>query len=189
MAIADDVVALLRSPAVQRINFAAEAVKINGHVYNNLAKKIESGQLHVTVDPSALEAGSDGQYDPGTNTLTLPSNTFPTPYSKQVVVHELTHAAIDDMHLPDRRGLHKTEGEGISFIAEHLYVRFVHGAPPGPNEHRIYRVADAIAKNVEAAGAHLYTVPPAEIQKLRNAIGQHSLYRSRRGHLVKSDGI
>jgi hypothetical protein len=189
MAITNDVVALLRGPEVQSINFGAEGVKINGHVYNTLATKIESGLLHVTVDAAALGGGTDGQYTSSTNTLTLPWNSFPTAYSKQVVVHELTHAAIDDMHLPNSRGLHKTEGEGISYIAEQLYVRFLGGTPPGPTDWRINRVADAIAKKIVAAGAHLYTVSPAEMQRLRNAIGQHPVYRSRRGHLVNSDGI
>lgn len=189
MTLQTDVVTLLRSPPVQKINFEAEGVKINGHVYSTLASKINWGMLHLVVDPSSLGQGTDAHYDYRNNTLTLKRSAFPDDYSKQVVLHELTHAAIDDMHLPARRGLHRTEGESIAFIAEHLYVRYINGRPPGANEWRIYKIADAIAKHIVKAAPRAYLVTHAEIRSLRNAIGQHRVYKDARGNRAGSDGI
>jgi len=189
MAIEDEVVALLHSPAVQKIRFFAEGVHISGHVYMALATKVAAGRLHIAIDPTLLTQSYDGTYDAPSNTLTLPRNHIATPYNKQVALHELTHAAIDIMNLRASRGFHETENEGVSYIAEHLYVRYTHGNHVSRTDHRFVRVADAIAKTIIAARPHTYSVTHDEMRKLRNAVGQNREYRPIRGTRAISDGI
>jgi hypothetical protein len=108
---------------------------------------------------------------------------------KRIAVHEMTHAVIDNMDLPRSRGLSHYEAEGIAYIAAALYIRFVGGPAVDDTDDPHVQVADAIAKNVIAAGHGTYVVTPHEMRKLRRAIGKDPLYGAHADHPQFSDGI
>jgi hypothetical protein len=181
----NDVIALLRSHAVQRIRFVAEGVKIGHHVYSVLANLVEADRIKVRVDPTLAAQGVAGRY----STSGEHGNSFAL--YRGVAVHELTHAAIDYMHLKDSRGLHITENESIAYIAERIYCRHIHHDNVTTSSARPFRVADVIAGKIVAAEPHVYHLTHEDIRSIRNAIGQHPHYRAQhiRGKLTNSDGI
>ncbi len=197
----DGVLKLLGSPALKRINFVAADIRIGPAAYGKLIPLIRSGVIKVKVDPSLTQASGTYQADNSddeANTLKVKS----LPMHKPVVVHELTHAAIDSMDLlvlPGRkfsaRGLHRTEDEGIAYIAQCVYDRVTHqpithaNISRKPRLLRIAHVADAIAGNVVASGVSVYHVTPDEIRAMRNAVGQHPGYHKHREEPSPSDGI
>jgi hypothetical protein len=68
------------------------------------------------------------------------------------------------------------EAEGIAYIAAALYIWFAGGPTVDDTEDPHVQVADAIARNVIAAGHTLYVATPSEMRKLRRAIGKDPLY-------------
>jgi hypothetical protein len=187
----NSVIALLRSHAVQRIQFVAESVKINHQLYIEMARLVEAGRIQIDVDPRLADEKVGGRYHATANprSLTLWTAQLATSRDKGIVVHELTHAALDSLALTQRRGLHVTENESIAFIASQVYLRHVHGRALPSNSPRPFLVADAIASKIVAAGPHLYYLTQEDIRSIRNAIGQHPHYRKIRGHVYTSGGI
>jgi hypothetical protein len=78
---------------------------------------IDPGSDLVTLERQLLEAGVVGFYDPKTGELVV-RGTDPTPYVRQVMAHELTHA-LDDQHFNlDRPQLDNPDDEtGFGFTA------------------------------------------------------------------------
>src|SRR4051794_20602573 len=78
---------------------------------------IDPGSDLVTLERQLLEAGVVGFYDPKTGELVV-RGTDPTPYVRQVIAHELTHA-LDDQHFGlDRPQLDNPDDEtGFGFTA------------------------------------------------------------------------
>jgi hypothetical protein len=192
MAIEDDIVALLQSPEVQKIRFVAEAIRIGGDRYKAVAKKLKEGLVTVDIDPDLDDDDDnprDGKYNPHTDTVTLMKDALVTTDDKRIAVHEMTHAVIDDLNLPRSRGLSHYEAEGIAYIAAALYIRFVNGPAIDDTDDAHVQVADAIAKNVIAAGHTLYVATPNEMRRLRRAIGKDPLYAAHADHPQFSDGI
>jgi hypothetical protein len=192
MAIEDDIVALLHSPEVQKIRFVAEAVRIGGDRYKAVAKKLKEGLVTVDIDPDLDDDDDnprDGKYNPHTDTVTLMKDSLVTIDDKRIAVHEMTHAVIDDLNLPRSRGLSHYEAEGIAYIAAALYIRFAGGPTVDDTDDPHVQVADAIAKNVIAAGHTLYVATPNEMRRLRKAIGKDPLYAAHADHPQFSDGI
>jgi hypothetical protein len=191
VAIEDDIIALLRSPEVQKIRFVAEAVRIGGDGYSAVANKLKLGLITIEIDPDLLDDDSprDGVYHPHTDTVTLGKDSLVTIDDKRIAVHEMTHAIIDNMNLPRSRGLSHYEAEGIAYIAAALYLRFAAGPAVDDTDDPFVQVADAIAKNIIAAGHHLYVVKPGEMRRLRRAIAKDPLYGAHADHPEFSDGI
>jgi hypothetical protein len=191
MAIEDDIVALLHSPEVQKIRFVAEAVRIGGDRYKAVARKLKEGLVTVDIDPDLDDDDNprDGKYNPHTDTVTLMKDSLVAIDDKRIAVHEMTHAVIDDLNLPRSRGLSHYEAEGIAYIAAALYVRFAGGPAVDDTDDPHVQVADAIAKNVIAAGHALYVATPHEMRRLRRAIGKDPLYAAHADHPQFSDGI
>jgi len=192
MAIEDDIVALLHTPEVQKIRFVAEAVRIGGDRYKAVAHKLKAGLITVEIDPDLDDDDDnprDGKYNPHTDTVTLMKDALVTTDDKRIAVHEMTHAVIDNMDLPRSRGLSHYEAEGIAYIAAALYIRFVGGPAVDDTDDPHVQVADAIAKNVIAAGHCTYVATPHEMRKLRRAIGKDPLYGAHADHPQFSDGI
>lgn len=187
----------LLSPAVQKIRFSAEAVTISGRNYTRLASKMREGKLHFVIsnrdwDGTAWNGpitSAAANYWPKIDTVQLlPGFALASFNDKGTLLHELTHAAIDDMNLTASRGLHRTENEAIAYIAEMLYRRYTRSLTADAFGLPQLRVANAIAKNI-AASSSLYTVSQDEIRLLRNTIGNRPIYRSIRGQLKVGDGI
>jgi hypothetical protein len=182
------IVGILRSHAVQSINFVAAAVHINHSLYSELASLVLSDKVHLGVDPN-MTIEFFGEYHAPSDSLTLRKASIGTLSEESKVVHELTHAAVDLLDLPKTRGLHRTEIEAISYIAQRVYSRLLHADPAQKQWPRLAHVADGIAAKVVATRPHLYHVSESEIVSLRNAIGQHRSYHLYRGDPAPSDGI
>src|SRR3954447_60300 len=92
---------LLLSPAVQRIQFSAEAVTITGRNYLQLASKMRSGQLHFVMsnrdwdgtgwNGPIVSSSVGAQYWDSIDTVQLlPGFTLTTFLAKATLLHELT---------------------------------------------------------------------------------------------------
>jgi hypothetical protein len=187
----NQVVALLRSHALQTVRFVVENVTIGHQSWSGLADLVLADQLHLDVDPGLTGRHLVGEYypdGPDANTLKIAHASLATIRDKSSAVHELAHAAVDLLHLPHRRGLHRTEAEAIAYIAQCVYSHHLH-TNPLHGHLRLGLIADAIARRIVAAEPHLYYVTHDEIRSLRNAIGHHRHYRRYRGTLAPSDGI
>jgi hypothetical protein len=198
------IIALLRSPFVQRIRFSAESISITGDGYGRVAAalsdgritvddevrhevSIKGGKVHVLSIPLIMPHGANAMYNADKNVLVVkPTINLADVRDRGLVVHEMTHALIDLMHLSKSRGLHRTEGEGIAYIAQSLYKRF-DGAVIS-KDLRFGRVADRISKRIIGHGRGMYFVSRDEMRELRDAVGQDKHYRHVRGKLHPSDG-
>ena len=183
---------LLNSTPVQKIKFSAEAVTISPEGYRDVASKIRSGRLSIEFGP--VPTGGAAAYDPTNNWIFVGPDPDLEPDSS-VMIHELTHAVIDNMNfarLRPRIGLHVTEDEAIAYIAEQLYRRY-RGLPRNLGrtqaDVRILRIAYEIAGNISGIFPKSYTVTQDEIRWLRDAIGHSPDYIDQRGKLTQSDGI
>ena len=188
MTIATEIAALLNDRSVQSIEFTAESVRVDGTAYQRVAAAVLYGIIEVNAGVPMSDDEDGAYYDP-INMLDLKVSAIATPYDKQVVVHEATHAALDGMRLTKSRGLHMTENEAISYIAEAVYVRNTGGERAGPENSRYARLADGIARKIIAARPHHYTVSETEMRDLRNAVGQDRTYRRQRGKLSVTVGL
>jgi|SRR5579859_2641654 len=183
---------LLNSTAVQKIRFSAEAVAITPEGYRDVASKIRSGLLKIKFSP--VPDGMSALYDPTNNWIIVGPDPDLEP-DPTVMVHELTHAVIDNMNLARFRphvGLHVTEDESIAYIAEQLFRRYRSLPRNGgstPADVRILRIAFEIAGNIFSVFPGSYTVTQDEIRSLRNAVGHSPHYIDQRGKLTQSDGI
>jgi hypothetical protein len=193
MTIIDDAINGARnliSDAVQRIRLV---IGVNEFLLSAEVQKIRFS-LHILIsdrnqDGSPLDPLVAAQYLPDEDTLQLrPGFTLTTFLDKGTLLHELTHAAIDDMNLKASRGLHRTENESIAYIAQMLYRRYTHSLTADAFGLPQLQVANAIARNI-AASPSLYTVTQEEIRLLRNTIGHRPIYRGIRGQLKVGDGI
>ena len=147
--------------------------------------------MTVDIDPDLDDDDDnprDGKYNPHTDTVTLMKDALVTTDDEQIAIR-MTHAVIDDLNLPRSRGLSHYEAEGIAYIAAALYIRFVNGPAVDDTDDAHVQVADAIAKNVIAAGHTLYVATPNEMRRLRRAIGKDPLYAAHADHPQFSDGI
>ena len=185
------IIGLLRSHAVQTINFTAASVRIDHQLYSDLVNLVLADRLHLGIDPTLRSRGYRGMYhpDPGRNLLDLPEASLGTTLDASYAVHELTHAAVDMMNLPHSRGLHRTETEGIAYIAQRVYSRNIRADPIQRHTPHIFHVADAIAARIIKARPGVYHVSEDEIRRMRNAVGQHPKYYPYRGQRAPSDGI
>jgi hypothetical protein len=184
-----NLIALLRSHSVQRIHFVAEGVKISGETYGKLADLLSAGKIAVVVNTGFTALKKGGSYDVDDNTLTLRQTELETVKDKGIAVHELTHAAIDFMNLRPSIGLHRTENEGMAYIAERVYGLRSRVYPVLRHWPRIFHVADVIAQKIIATEPRLYHVSPEEMRMMRNAVGQNLHYFSHRGEAAPSNGI
>jgi hypothetical protein len=191
MAIEDEIVTLLHSPAVQSIAFVAEGVRIGGDRYKAVAKKLQDGLIIIVIDPDLAKPGStfDGKYHPRTDTVELGRDVLGTADEKRIALHEMTHAVIDNLELPRSRGLSHFEAEGIAYIAAALYVRHTRGPAVDDTDEPFVQEADKIAAKIQAHGHHLYVVSTHEMRRLRKAIADDPDYGANPDHLQVSDGI
>jgi hypothetical protein len=206
----NEILTLLGSSVVGRIKFVAAGIKVGGSFYPDLIAPIRAGILPIKIDPSIDTPGQYIARNAADAPNTLKIQEYP-PFPDAVVIHELTHAAIDFLDLQKRmgrprsdgvtfstRGLHRTENEGIAYIAQCLYCRLTHQPYSQhtkeelshlPRLRHLGRVADAIAGRVLASGVKFYHITEDEIRWMRNAVGQHPKYRAHRDEPAPSDGF
>ena len=143
------ILALLKGDDVQSISFIGEAVAITPHGYMQVADALTDGTIQI-VEKADLPHGFDAGYVPKKNVLLIKPGFDLGPVRKRaLVVHEMTHAQIDLQRLLPSRGLHRTEGEGLAYIAQLLYIFSVDNDTSNiPNDARFFRVAETIRKKI-----------------------------------------
>ena len=183
------IVALLRSAAVQKISFVAEAVRVTPQGYQQVADALADGTIAIS-ERATLPHDFSAGYVPARNLLLIkPTLDLANVRVRALVVHEMTHAQIDLMRLPVSRGLHRTEGEGVAYIAQALYIfNFDGDTHNTPNTLRFFRVAEAIRQKISASARSPAVVSGDDMRELRNAVGQDPHYLQIRGMLAQSDG-
>ena len=174
---------------MQKISFTGEAVTINGAGYGRVVDALLDHTITIK-EVATLPHDFDAGYNPKKNLLLLkPTIDLSSVRVKALVVHEMTHAQIDLMRLPASRGLHRTESEGLSYIAQLLYIfNFDGDARNIPNNFRFFRVAEAIRRKISGSSRDPYDVSADDMRELRNAVGQDTHYLRIRGQLAESDG-
>jgi hypothetical protein len=183
---------LLNSASVQKIRFSAEAVTITPEGYRDVASKIRSGRLSIKFGP--VPTGGAASYDPTNNQIFVGPDPDLEP-DPSVMIHELTHAVIDNMNFATSRphiGLHVTEDEAIAYIAEQLFRRnrsLPRNRGKTQADARILQIAFEIAVHISLVFPKSYTVTQDEIRWLRDAVGHSPDYKDQRGKLTQSDGI
>ena len=120
-----EVIALLRSPAVAKIDFRYGTFAVRGDDYHRLADDIARGAVGVFAD--TLSDGSGAEYHntplhPHPNSLVLPPDWIGIGVNlgrQMAVIHEATHALQDK----SARNMNQVAAEAPAFVAEALWRR------------------------------------------------------------------
>jgi hypothetical protein len=115
--------ALLTSPPVQRINFRLGAYSVRGLDYAEIAMALFRGTIKIEIDPEKLKSINAGAcYADGI--FTFPSANFgATLGDRMSIIHESTHA-IAHMH-KIFWGSTDTEDEAAAFVGGALYCTYI----------------------------------------------------------------
>ena len=167
------VVDLLRSEACQRIDFRFGPYHIDGWCYVRVALAALSPlqDFHIVADEHSISAGAAAEYSASTNTLQIPRLSYASAADAQVlqpparltsaavlafqrmaIVHECTHAAIDQMR--QHPTIFRRSDEVIAYVAAALFninegIPFNASAlPPAHPSRPSFVAAHTIATNV-----------------------------------------
>jgi len=191
----DNIIRILESPEVRRINFQCGPVRIYGQGYRRVADAIRSRRLVCVHNTLAQQAGvALYQHAVGpnrVNRLQIPDPAFPNIHHKAMLVHEATHA-IEDYH---RRALNELDAEAAAYLAQMMYYRVQDQLPPfsgGATWMDLAGIAYNIANRLVSTPA--YEVSPQEHTQLRGAIHRlvvhrHRLYRHADQNTIDYDGL
>jgi hypothetical protein len=134
------IVDLLRSNSCQRVDFRFGPYHIDGWCYLRVALAAISPvhDFHVAAVEQSIDPGASAQYSARTNTFKVPRGTFATGADPQVahppfglssdavlgfqrmtIVHECTHAAIDQML--QHPTIFRRSNEVIAYVAAALF--------------------------------------------------------------------
>lgn len=101
-------------------NIGANQVDVG--LYSRLLKKFETAQLPlVKWYPDLL---TSGQYEPAANTLWFKFSSAQTPEQKAIVLHEITHAALD---LENGKKMVIGDAEALAYVAQCMYYHLITG--------------------------------------------------------------
>jgi hypothetical protein len=174
MAITDEVIRILTSQHVRRIEFSfqtitSSTITVNGTTFQRVADKIRSGIIHVTDDLSQLQSQDDtAEYSPRRNLLIVrPTHSFRA--NEAVIVHESVHASLDITH----SSVPRVDNELAAFIAEAFFLRRT-GYPYSRYSGDWAESAMPVVNSVLRTG----TASPAHITSLRTAILNDPVYNS-----------
>jgi peptidoglycan hydrolase-like protein with peptidoglycan-binding domain len=155
--LAAEVVAILREPNVQMINFSYEWVWFGGSLLQQVADAIEQGKIRVAYDP---ELDGWAEYIPFNDVQQKNqfnfsfSNPQGSVFKRSVVVHEAVHAYMDIQGY----ARYKYSSEGLAYAVQAWYHMAVmrHSATP-------VELAD------DTLGADVFRAAIKEIQEARAA--------------------
>jgi hypothetical protein len=170
---------LLRSPAVQSINFVFNAIIVSGSRMAELARAIEKFEIIVYHDTKcAIVPGKfDGYYSATDDALYLGFDDLAPIDNRMLALHECVHA-ISDIH--GSAGITKLDDECAGYVACALYYRHAgHKYPKRPKA--TLPLVDAIYQAAfNLADAYLDKVanPNNEVQAMRAAILAVPIYKS-----------
>ena len=105
------VLATLRDPVVQRMNFGVGRIFIRAKDYENVAKAIEGGFIKVKMNPSLGHIAMYYWANPDNRIEVSPTT------GAALIIHECTHAIFDVRMI----ATHVDETEGMAYVAQALY--------------------------------------------------------------------
>lgn len=111
--------ALLRSPAVQSINFKLGHVVVTPHIFSTVADALQACRLKIYLEPEYLKSkGASAAYSLYVNAFRFKSErVLDTAVGRGYAVHEAVHAGLD----ADAKQTAALHDEGAAFIAEFWY--------------------------------------------------------------------
>jgi hypothetical protein len=180
---------ILMSDACQKIDFEYARFHLTWVNYTAIALSAISpdpkpDRLRVTV--AGVPNNQDATYAPSRNTITVKAWSFgATALAEQaVIVHECTHAAIDQQRSP--RTIRGGDGEIVAYIAQALFVTYS-GQKFGSGN-RLFDAAQEVADSIkDKPGASLSVV---EVARLANAITNSPAYGvTAASRIETSDGV
>lgn len=181
MSLRDDILRILRSGEVRRINFSftatdGQVISIGNHVFTAVIESIESGRIHIDWDRGQWTANrrspSDGRYNSPHNYLLIrPGAPLRSRVFEALVVHECVHAFFDLR----RRKLPNVDSEAAGYIAQGCYLR-----TSGFDRNRLSQTTDneVLTAMLVADGiAVQHTVPAARLDELRTSLRSNTGYQ------------
>lgn len=185
-AIARDIMTVLRSTVVQRMNFRIGSVEVTGSRLEGVARAIADGRILVLVDPD-LRIGFT--YRPGRNILAVTPGGLVSNYHRAAALHECVHAANDDAP----RTLRARDNEAAAYVAQAMYLAACSERPLDPavieravgittasctsgDQRNCELAVMATAMRIALEFRAQRTPSEAEINDLRSAIPRYSLY-------------
>jgi hypothetical protein len=193
-----EVVALLRSPVVGKIEFKYDKFTVTGADYRKLADDIVLGKVGVFADTLSAGAGAEYQQLPvhtHPNSLVLPADWImlgTDVWRRMSVVHEATHALQDML----AKNMNQVAAEAPAFVAEAVFVLL-----DGKTESifdpikkaKTYDETRVVYRRVWLAAQELLGPPKRKeiaawrVEHINKAVHEHSLYDRRKNYTF--DGI
>jgi hypothetical protein len=186
-----EVITLLRSPTVAKMNFKYDKFSITGADYADLAHDIALGKVGVLTDK--LEDGAGAQYEQlpqhdHPNTLVFPTtwtSIGTSAWRRMSVIHEATHAIQDKR----AKNMNEVDAEAPAFFSEALFT-LLDGATSNVfdpiKKSDKYDETLVIYRRVWLA-AKAFVGPPKQkeveawrVEHIDKAVDAHSLYSRRR---------
>jgi len=132
---------LTSNPAIAKINFDFNGVKIWPGAYKDVADAMDRGDILLTITRN-IEAGASAAYNPETDEFKVsPSFDIRYPGSCAVLIHESTHAYLDRLSMGC---LVVKTGEACGYLAQATFLE-LNGLDPLGNVADILTVAIGIA--------------------------------------------
>ena len=182
MAIKEEIIALLRSAEVSRINFRFNGFAVNNFLYSEVAAAMSGAQPRVRVvnEPQHMPPGVTASYNPVANVFNFKFNRLRSADDCALVVHEATHAGFDLR----RQRIWAGDDEACAYIAETLYNRYA-GNDVYENtaiSRAVYAVLDEMDAGHQVSYRNIVILRDAIFssrrhggQPYRSSIGQRSL--------------
>jgi hypothetical protein len=193
-----EVISLLRSPVVAKMDFKYDRFSVKGDDYRWLADAIAQGKVGVFADTLSPGAGAEYQQLPvhdHPNSLVLPAswtNLGTDVWRRMSVIHEATHALQDKA----AKNMNQVAAEAPAFVAEALFVLLdgktdsvfdrIKKAPRYDETRVVYRRAWLAAKEL-LGPPRRKEIAAWRVQHINKAVDAHSLYDRRRTYTF--DGI
>ena len=193
-----EVITLLHSPVVAKLEFQYGTFKVTGADYRNLADDIAVGKVGVFADTLGAGAGAEYHQLPGhahPNSLVLPANWMmigADVWRRMSVIHEATHALQDKA----ARNLNQVTAEAPAFVAEAFFV-LLDGAKHSIFDKIVkakkYNETRVVYRRAWLAAEELLGPPKRKevaawrVKHIDQAVHEHSLYDRR--DMYRFDGI
>ena len=169
-------IAILTSPAAQKIDFFLGYMHINGFGYQRVADALREGSIGVGL--GNVPSGAAAAFDSDENLFEFPDGGFGLTLASDqgTIIHEATHA-MKSLLYPFKVGwtVADTQDEAAAYVAGSLYMFYIGksftGAPGAP---LVFVKADQIARSIQDQKAAI--VSARDEGHLRAVVATDPLY-------------
>ena len=167
----DRVISVLRSPTTRYIDFTFSKWTFNAASFARVAHAVAVGNISISVGGN-LHPGAEANYDPDSDTITLPNANYGTTVLGQAgILHECTHAFVD---MENRKHSMDSASEAAGYIAYAMYLCYaLDSIPDSILPYGL--IAMDIAVSLVNDGGGLVSL--ADEMKLRQAIAADPHYK------------